>query len=190
MPQLTKKAAQTASTAAETWQDTQFELLDPGWYLFRLVSVTEKQGKAGPYWEWKFAEVHSENFVWDNTSLSEKAIGRLGKLFEEGFGVDPETDTDDLIGQLVNVEIVQKPRQAGERAGEMRNEPKSYALAVTHPEYSDFVDDPGPQESDFGTETPEPDPEPEPPAAPRKPKPKPAGPPPTEPSYSGDEEPF
>src|SRR5688500_12286575 len=97
MPKLTKTHAKKAEGAAGDWNDSgDREPLEPGWYLGRLLDVTQKDGKTAPYWAWKYETVEGERWLWDNTSLSEKAIGRLGKVFE-AFGVPADTDTDEIV---------------------------------------------------------------------------------------------
>jgi len=139
MPKLTKQAAQQAAQAAEEWEDRDpNEPLEPGWYLCRLLSVEVQEGTKAPYWGWKFEDVVGEQWLWENTSLSEKAIGRLGKVFE-AFEVPPDTDTDELIGELVNIEVGIETAAKGKRAGQLVNVVKGLAPASTHPDFADYV---------------------------------------------------
>jgi hypothetical protein len=134
MPKLTKQYAQQADEAAGEWKDSSAPL-EPGWYLCRLLSVEAKEGKAAAYWSWKYEVVDGGRWVWDNTSLSEKAIGRLGKVFE-AFEVPADTDTDELIGRLVNIELDLYTIPAGQRQGQMTNGVKSLAPGDTHPDFA------------------------------------------------------
>lgn len=147
MPKLTKTHAGKAAQAAGDWNDSGFEPLQPGWYLCRLLDVEQREGKQAPYWSWKYEEVSSKHWVWDNTSLSERAIGRLGKVFE-AYGVPSDTDTDDLIGQLVNLELGVYTIPSGNRAGQLSNNIRSVAPGDTHPDIDDYAET-KPAVSDF-----------------------------------------
>lgn len=147
MPKLTKTVAANAAAAAETWNDR--KLLEPGIYLAKLTKVEPKEGAAGAYWAWQYEEVDSGNFLFDNTSLSEKAIGRLGKVFE-AFGVSSDTDTDLILGRVVAVKVVQRTQQAGERKGELRNEIDSILAPTEHPNYDATAGGAVASVSDFG----------------------------------------
>lgn len=123
--------------------------MEPGLYLAKMVGCESKDGAAGAYWAWKYEELGSGNFLFDNTSLSEKAIGRLGKVME-AFGVTPDTDTDLLLGRVVAVKVVQRTQQQGERKGEMRNEIESVLAPTEHPDYDGTEGGAKASVSDFG----------------------------------------
>jgi hypothetical protein len=138
MAKLNKKLAAAAREEADNWSDR--SVLPSGLYLCRLRSVdTSKSGAAGPYWVWEYETVEAGDQpvgrrFWDNTSLSEKAIGRLGKVFA-AFGASTEADTDDLCGQLVTLDVRVGTIQKGERAGEKRNEVAAVLTADSFPDY-------------------------------------------------------
>lgn len=141
MAKLTKNLAKTAADKASDWDGT--GTVPPGVYLCRLTNVdTSRSGPKGPYWTWEYETVGvgdepaSKKF-WDNTSLSEQAIGRLGKVFE-AFGATTEADTDDLIGDLIAVEVKVGTISQGERAGEQRNEVVTLHPAESHAEFDEF----------------------------------------------------
>lgn len=136
MPKLTKDYANKASSAADDWNDGDNDRspLDPGWYLCRLLDVEQKDGKAAPYWSWKYETVEGERWLWDNTSLSEKAIGRLGKVFE-AYGVPADTDTDTLYGRLVNIQVGVEAQATGRNAGTMRNVVLAVMPGDSHPDF-------------------------------------------------------
>src|SRR5690606_16853317 len=100
MPKLNK---QTAAAVTEAAENSDFEPMPAGRYIFKLVDVESKDGQRAPYWSWQY-ECNEEPYVgrkvWDNTSLSEKAAWRLGKVFA-AFEVPADTDTDELIGREV-----------------------------------------------------------------------------------------
>jgi len=141
MARLSKEKANQAEQMADEAPD--FGVCPPGVYLCRLRDVnTERSGPAGPYWTWEYETVGVEDEpngkrFWDNTSLSEKAIGRLGKVFQ-AFGATTDADTDDLIGKPVSVEVKIGTVKGGERAGEQRNEVVSVHPAETHAWYHVF----------------------------------------------------
>jgi hypothetical protein len=113
-------------------------------YLCKLRGVvTDRTGPAGPYWTWEFETVGvkdepKDKRFWDNTSLSEKAIGRVGKMFE-AFGMPADSDTDDAIGKLVAVEVKIGTVQSGDKAGEQRNEVVEVHPAEVHAWYDEYV---------------------------------------------------
>jgi hypothetical protein len=121
MPKLTKKAAAEATTASEGTGS--YEPLDPGRYVCKLVDVEAKEGLKGPYWSWSYEVARGEGLgrkLWDNTSMSEAARWRLGLTFA-AFGVDADTDTDELVGEEVALLVDTQTIQAGKRAGELGN---------------------------------------------------------------------
>lgn len=140
MAKLNKKFAKQAADEADNWVGT--GVLPAGLYLCKLREVdSSKSGAAGPYWVWEYESVEAgEQPVgrrfWDNTSLSEKAIGRLGKTFQ-AFDATTDTDTDDLIGRLVCLDIKQGTIQKGDKAGEKRNEIVAVLPASAFPDYEE-----------------------------------------------------
>ncbi len=122
MPKLTD------DQAAQAGEGGDFEVLDPGPYVAVLNEVNVKEGQAGPYWEWVFVihsdadgqELDPKPRLWENTSTSEKAIWRIGKMMD-GFGVPHDTDTNKLLGRYVGVNVGQEIAQAGSRAGQLVN---------------------------------------------------------------------
>ena len=150
MPKLAKSLASKAETEKASWGDR--SPLDPGFYLCRLRKVDVRDGKAAAQWVWEFEEVHSERRVWDSTSLSEKAIGRLGKVFE-AFGVPTDTDTDLVCGKLIALRIGQRTIQDGEKKGQVTNTVESFHPASEHPDFdkvSEAGGSVGASEDDYG----------------------------------------
>lgn len=175
MPKLTKAKADQARTAAKDWGDG-FEPLKPGRYLCRLHEVTTAEGPKGPYWKWTFEEVNTKTRLYENTSLSADALGRLGKVFE-AFGKPEDTDTDEMIGELVCLVVGTRTQAVGERAGQLQNTVNGFKPAAEHPDFDpesvkpgsgasaddygtdgpDSAEDPAPAPADPGTDTPLPD---------------------------------
>ena len=122
MPKLNQKQAKQAAEADD------YEAVPPGTYLAVLAAVSEKKGQAGPYWEWQFQlqetdegeELERKVKIWENTSLSEQAIFRVAQMFA-AFEVDTDTDTEDLLGLYVMVNVGQEVAEQGARAGQLRN---------------------------------------------------------------------
>lgn len=133
MPKLAKSLASKAETEKANWGDR--SPLEPGFYLCRLRKVDVRDGDKAAQWVWEFEDVASERRVWDSTSLSEKAIGRLGKVFE-AFGVPTDTDTDLLCGKLVGLRIGQRTIQSGEKKGQLTNTVESFHPASEHPDFA------------------------------------------------------
>lgn len=123
MPKLNQKKA-AAVEEAEGGGD--FEALEEGLYVLKLrdCKVAEKEGPSGPYWIWEF-EIPEEyenagRRFWMNTSLSEKAAWKLNETFS-AFGVPADTDTDELVGRLVQGYVTQEVQQKGKNAGKLTN---------------------------------------------------------------------
>jgi hypothetical protein len=102
-----------------------FEPLPDGVYHALLRDVdTTREGPKGPYWSWEF-EVIDDEFkgrrLWNNTSLSKEAAFKMNETFT-AFGTSADTDTDDLIGQVVKLQVSQRTIQEGTRKGEIANQ--------------------------------------------------------------------
>ena len=94
-------------------------LIDDGIYLARLNGKVEvKDSKAGnATWSWPFVIEPGQAFagrkINHRTTITESAFYRLKETFE-AFGVPTSTDTDELEGKLVRLNIVQKENWQGE----------------------------------------------------------------------------
>jgi hypothetical protein len=100
-------------------------LLPPGRYRARLVEVEAKQAASSgnPMWTWKYEvieEGHRGNTQWNNTVLTDKALWKVAESFA-AFGVETDTDTDELIGCTVTLVISERIIQQGTRAGQKGN---------------------------------------------------------------------
>ncbi len=122
MPKLNKSQAKEVGDASGG-----FEPLEDGVYHARLrgVEVSDNAGKSGfHYWKWEF-EVVEEPYInrrlWTNTSLAPTAAFKLKEMFD-AFGVDTDTDTDELCGQIVRLVVKTTTIQEGTRKGELSNE--------------------------------------------------------------------
>lgn len=119
MAKLNKKMQDEVANAPTN----NFEPIPAGRYHARLRGVnTDGSGNAGPYWTWEYEVVggeHKNRRLWNTTSLSQ--AWALKQSFE-AFGVDPDADTDELCGQIVQLQVSQRTIQAGARKGEMGNQ--------------------------------------------------------------------
>ena len=118
MPKLNAKTAK----AVEKTEGGTFAPVDPGIYHIRLRDVTAKPGPKGVYWAWEFESVEPDvrGRFWVNTSLSDAAHFKLKETFE-AFGVEPNTDTDELLGKVVRGQVTITTIQKGPRTGELTN---------------------------------------------------------------------
>lgn len=125
MPKLDRKTAQKVETSEE-W-GTGRSLLPEGRYAVRLMKVEERPGNVAPQWSWWLTQPHDETgkkysgTLFLNTSLSEKALGRLKQVFH-AFGYSFDSDTDEMIGEWVGVYVTQEVQTQGANAGKTRNE--------------------------------------------------------------------
>lgn len=114
-----------------------FEPIEPAWYHVRLRDVnTDGDGPKGPYWVWEF-EVVEEPYIgrrlWNNTSLSKNSHWVMKQTYD-AFGAELDTDTDDLCGQIIKVQVGIRTIQAGDRKGEKANQ-----ITRLAPANADFV---------------------------------------------------
>jgi len=123
MPKLNKAQAKTVGDA----ESSSFEPLDDGAYHARLrdVKVSDQPGPSGSYyWKTEFEVVedpYKNRRLWSNLSLSDAAAFKVKEFFD-AFGEDTDTDTDELIGQVVKLIVSQTTIQAGARKGEIGNQ--------------------------------------------------------------------
>lgn len=121
MPRLSNETAAKVEDAEDG-----FKPLDPGIYVVQLMEDVEiKEGKKGIYWKWTLEIPEGlENAgrrLWTNTSLSEAAFFKLKEMFS-AFGVPTSTDTEELVGKKIRVQVKQVTINGGARAGELGNE--------------------------------------------------------------------
>lgn len=124
MPQLSKEAAKATGEA----ESASFEAFPEGIYYGTLQDVEVREGSKGPYWSWRYGDIMSvedeksyPGSIWNNTSESEAARWKMKESFD-AFGVDPDTDTDELIGKQVWLVVSQRVIEQGARMGELGNQ--------------------------------------------------------------------
>lgn len=124
MPKLNKKLTKEV----EAQEGGNFTPLPAGVYHARLkdVQVRDSKSSDSQYWAWEFECVdddYSNRRLWVNTSLLPQAQFKLKEVFT-AFGVDADTDTDELIGEIVRLQVTETTIQAGEKKGQPTNEVK------------------------------------------------------------------
>lgn len=129
MPKLSKAKQKSVAKA----ESTGFKALEPGQYLGTLKQVvTQKDGKplegaAGPYWQWEFDSIRSldeeETFPGRQfviTSLSDESDWKMKEVFE-AFGYELDSDTDEMVGETVILQVSQRVIEKGARKGQTGN---------------------------------------------------------------------
>lgn len=126
MPQISAKAAKEIDAVDPA---AGFDPLPPGVYPARLREVRVGEGKNGPYWTWEYeipdGYEHAGSRFWNTTSLGEKSRPYLIKAFL-AHGVSSGTDTDELVGTWINMQVGIQTAQAGKRQGQ----PVNYVVEV------------------------------------------------------------
>jgi hypothetical protein len=122
MPKLNKEQAKQTDEA-----ESAFGPLDAGIYLGTLAEVTVAQGNKGPYWSWKFSDLvnadtdeKAPGSLWVNTSLSAEAQWKMKEVFD-AFEVSSDADTDELVGQQIQLVVSQREIERGARMGQIGN---------------------------------------------------------------------
>jgi hypothetical protein len=123
MPKLPSQAASAAKAAAES---SGFTAIEEGTYEARLTGVVAKNAKSSgnPMWVWELEIVEAPyrgRKLWVNTVLTDNAMWKVGEMFA-AFGVDTDTDTDELVGDHCLVDVVQRVIEGGARAGQTGND--------------------------------------------------------------------
>jgi hypothetical protein len=121
MPKLPASEAE----AVEEFEGGEFEALPDNLYVGRLREVTVGAGPKGPYWTWVYEIPEDYEYAgrrfWNTTSLSEAARFKMKESFD-AFGVPAGTDTDELCGQLVVLQVGHRVIPTGARAGQLQNQ--------------------------------------------------------------------
>lgn len=144
MPKLNPNLASEVKTAGES---SGFTPLEEGRYRIRLVEVAAKNAASSgnPMWTWKLevlgledgTEKYKGRNLWVNTVLTDKALWKVAEVFA-AFGVDTDTDTDELLGCTAVAVVIQRMITQGQRAGQIGNDvsrldPDRFERAVRHP---------------------------------------------------------
>jgi hypothetical protein len=126
MPKLNKA---TAKTVAGQEPSDSLQPLPNGTYVATLTDVTSEVGRASgkPYWKWVFEIIEEDQVdgcyrkAFLNTSLQDSAAFKLAEAFA-AFDATPDTDTDDLLGDDVQLVIAQVVQASGAKKGQLGNE--------------------------------------------------------------------
>lgn len=139
MPKLNSTKAAEVRKAGE--EGSKFTLLPIGKYRVRLTDVESTTARpkppakeGNPMWVWKFetvefldaepnddADLTIGKEQWYRTVIQDNTLWDLDRVFA-AFGAEPDTDTDDLVGDEIVVMIDQAVIGAGKRKGQMGNE--------------------------------------------------------------------
>jgi hypothetical protein len=166
MPKLPPTISKQVDTA-ETSNTDGYALIEPGRYFATLMDVEVKDGKYGPQWSAVFSEItqadggtisgrqwYNLNIPVDGhmpsnylngedkwTKFQEVNRSRM-KQFFEAFGFTTDSDTDEMIGEIVAIDIEIRTIQNGPRTGERVNSVKAVRpateLGVGKPETAPF----------------------------------------------------
>lgn len=138
MPKLSAETGTKAdaAAAADSGGGGPRDPLPEGRYRVRLLDVeATKSAKGAPMWKWKF-EVEDGavpdcqgRWLWENTVLTEAALWKLGQIFA-AFGVPADTDTDDLIGSCIDVQVAITIAERGKMKGKEVNDITSFIPAA------------------------------------------------------------
>lgn len=122
MPKLNAERAKQVEKSEDSGG---FSLLEEGTYTFKLKDVTAGETQKGdPKWVFKW-EAQLENggtkAVQEHCALTEASLWKLKSIFK-AFGVSTDTDTDDLVGKTVQVDVEHRVQQgAGKYAGTLQH---------------------------------------------------------------------
>lgn len=94
---------------------TEAKIHPEGWYQMKVVDIVEEDLKYGP--TYKICLLSKEGDITALASSTYTTRSKFTAFVEAVLGEAPEDlDTDDLIGQMVGVKVVQKPNGYAEVA--------------------------------------------------------------------------
>lgn len=125
MPKLNNDKAAAVKAAGEA----DSLVLPEGLYKVKLTDVESKEsGKGKPMWVWKFKTVEllddptnkavQGKEQWYFTVIQDNTLWDIDRVFAS-FEAEPDTDTDELIGDEIVVMISQEVATGGKRKGKM-----------------------------------------------------------------------
>ncbi len=176
MPALPRAKAKSVAQAESKGPSA---LLELGVYPGKLIDVTVVAGKAASQWntQWEVRFEGAKYTLWERISLSEAAEWKMKEFFE-AFGVPPTTNTDELLGETIDLQVGVETIQAGKRKGEETNSIEAFLPpgAEDGEEEEELEDDDeeledeDPDESEDEEDLEEDEEEPEPPPPPKRKK--------------------
>lgn len=118
---LSKQADESDSKA--------FEAFDPGVYSGRLSKIEAKKAAAtsNPMWALEFDQIldmdgdKKPGKLFTNLVLIDSVAWKIGQFFD-AFGVPSNTNTDNLVGHRIRLEVGQRVATQGKREGQLVNE--------------------------------------------------------------------
>lgn len=147
MPKLNPTKAADVKKAGET--GNRFGLLEVGKYKVKLIDVesTTARSSGNPMWIWKFETTEAlepgvkdgkGKEIWYRTVIQDNTLWDLDRVFA-AFDADPDTDTDELIGDEIVVFVDHEIIGAGKRVGQTGHVIKDFfTLAAGTPKDDDF----------------------------------------------------
>jgi hypothetical protein len=149
MPKLEAAVSQKVANA-ETTGGGEYTLIEPGRYFATLTNVDVREGKYGPQWSAEFSDIHDAKGMrqpgrqWYNLNVPVDGhmhpayqngedkwakfqdVNRSKmKQFFEAFGYTTDSDTDEMVGEKISIDIEIRTIQSGPRTGERVNSVKN-----------------------------------------------------------------
>ena len=129
MPKLNSTKAAEVKKAGE--EGSKFVLLPEGKYRVKLTDVEPTESRSGAaMWVWKFETVEFlENptqegtqgkEIWYRTVIQDNTLWDLDRVVA-AFDAEPDTDTDELVGDEIVVMVDQQVITGGKSKGKMGN---------------------------------------------------------------------
>ena len=143
MPKLDRETAKAVHEA----EGSAYTLLDEDEYLVKLdkVAIADKPDKNGnTYWIWTFTVISGQmtgdkfkgKQLGTNTGFSENQLW-FAKMVFDAFEVNPNVDTDTLLGKEVKALVGQREIQQGRNKGKMSNDVQTLLPASASAEADD-----------------------------------------------------
>ncbi len=155
MPKLDAKTSQGVASAESTGGG-EYALIEPGRYFATLSNVEVREGRYGVQWSAEFNDIHNAKGIrqsgrqWYNLNVpndgqmhpayqngedkwmkfQEVNRSRM-KQFFEAFGYTADSDTDEMVGEQVAIDIEIRTIQNGPRTGERVNSVKAVLPATS-----------------------------------------------------------
>lgn len=146
MPKLDTKTSKSVAEAEASSGGGEYTLIEPGRYFATLTNVEVREGRYGPQWSAEFSDIHDAKGMrqpgrqWYNLNvpvdghmspayqngedkwMKFQEVNRSKmKQFFEAFGYTTDSDTDEMVGERVAIDIEIRTIQNGPRTGERVN---------------------------------------------------------------------
>lgn len=125
MPKLSSENAKKVAEVEDNGGGGNYGPIPEGKYRVRLLEVeSAKTAKGAPKWVWKFETTdpaeNSGRWLWEHTAIQDSTMWKVRQVFD-AFGVPADTDTDDLIGNSIDVMVGVEIAGAGKMKGKEVN---------------------------------------------------------------------